>query len=197
MRKLAVFLAVLIQFGCSKHSDPVEDMPPVSKYPGYKEYFIPKGANYSQQNEYHSFRAPELNFSAIFDSSAIYQTKDPGNQADINKLYGVSDGNTHHQDNSARFGWNWNGHAIQIHAYCYAGSVREFKWIGNVQPGEPHSYSIRIDNSHYIFQFDNKVEYMHREIRDSVLNGYSLYPYFGGDETAPHDIRIYLKETPQ
>jgi hypothetical protein len=23
--------------------------------------------------------------------------------------------------------------------------------------------------------------------------GYQLYPYFGGDETAPHDINIWIK----
>ena len=197
MRSLGAILFVLFLSGCSKQSDPGDGVQPPSKYPGFKEYFIPKGSNYSRQNEYHAFRGPELSFAAIFDSSAIYQTVDPVNQADINKLYGVSDGNTHHQDNSARFGWNWNGKEIQLYAYCYAGSVREYKYIGTTEIGQAHSYSIRVDNSQYIFQFDNKIEYMHREITDSVLNGYSLYPYFGGDETAPHDVRIYLKETPQ
>ena len=197
MRNLAAILLVLFLLGCSKHSDSVEDVPPASKYPGFKEYFIPGGPNYSRQNEYHAFRARELSFSAIFDSSAIYRTVDPANQADINKLYGVSDGNSHHQENSARFGWNWNGKELQVHAYCYAGGVRENKLIGTATIGQSHSYSIRAEDSRYVFQFDNKIEYMHREVSDSVLNGYSLYPYFGGDETAPHDIRVYLKETPQ
>jgi len=197
MRNLAAILLVLFLLGCGKHSDPVENAPPASKYPGFKEYFIPQGSNYSRQNEYHAFRAGELSFSAIFDSSAIYQTVDPDNQADINKLYGVSDGNSHHQENSARFGWNWNGKELQVHAYCYAGGVRENKLIATATIGQSHSYSIRAEGSQYVFQFDNKIEYMHREVSDSVLNGYSLYPYFGGDETAPHDIRVYLKETPQ
>jgi hypothetical protein len=197
MRCLGAVLFVFFLLGCSKQSDPGSGVLPPSKYPGFKEYFIPQGSNYSTQNEYHAFRSPELSFAAIFDSSAIYQTVDPANQADINKLYGVSDGNTHHQDNSARFGWNWDGKTIQIFAYCYAGSVRENKLIATTEIGQSHNYSIRVDNSRYIFQFDNKIEYMHREITDSVLNGYSLYPYFGGDEPAPHDVRIYLKETPQ
>jgi hypothetical protein len=197
MRSLAALLFVLSLLGCSKHSDTGDSMPPTSKYPGFKEYFIPEGSNYSRQNEYHAFRASELSFAAIFDSSAIYSTVDPANQADINKLFGVSDGNTHHQENSARFGWNWNGKAVQVHAYCYAGGVRANKLLATVDIGTSHSYSIRVDGSHYIFQFDNKIENMDRQITDSVLNGYSLYPYFGGDETAPHDIRIYLKETPQ
>ncbi|MGI8584585.1 MAG: hypothetical protein ACR2KX_20540 [Chitinophagaceae bacterium] len=25
-------------------------------------------------------------------------------------------------------------------------------------------------------------------------NGFKLYPYFGGDETAPHNIYIWIKE---
>ena len=28
----------------------------------------------------------------------------------------------------------------------------------------------------------------------SKAEGYKLYPYFGGDESAPHDIFIYIKE---
>jgi hypothetical protein len=197
MREFIIISIVLMLSSCSKNSEPGDSMPPPSKYPGFKEYNIPQGSNYSQQNEYHAFRGPVLTFDAIFDSSAIYQTKYPINQADINKLYGVSDGNTHHQENSARFGWNWNGKEIQVHAYCYAGGIRENKFIGIADIGKPHKYSIKAEKNRYIFQFDDKIEYMKRVITDSILNGYSLYPYFGGDETAPHNILIYLDETPQ
>jgi hypothetical protein len=197
MRAFFSIAVCLILSGCSKHSDTPDSTPPPAKYPGFKQYDIPQGSNYSRQNEYHAFRASELSFSAIFDSSAIYQTANPVNQADINKLYGVSDGNTHHQDNSARFGWNWNGKEVQVYAYCYAGSVRENKLLGRADIGKSYNYTIKAEKGRYVFQFDNKVEYMYRYISDSVLNGYSLYPYFGGDETAPHDIRVYLKETPQ
>ena len=197
MRGFITILIVLLLPGCSKKSEPGDNLPPPSTYTGFKEFFIPQGSNYSLQNDYQAFRGPALKFAAIFDSTAIYQTKNPINQADINKLYGVSDGNTHHQENSARFGWNWNGKEIQVHAYCYAGGIRENKLIGISDIGKPHTYSIKADKKRYIFQFDNKIEYMNRVITDSVLNGYSLYPYFGGDETAPHNIRIYLDETPQ
>jgi hypothetical protein len=197
MRLLPLILFGFILSGCSKQADPGVATPPPSAYPGFKEYLIPKGSNYARQNEYHAFRASQLSFSAVFDSSAIYQTNDPENQEDINKLFGVSDGNTHHQDNSARFGWNWNGKEIQIHAYCYAGGIRENKLMGIAEIGKTYNYSIKADKSRYIFQFENKIEYLNRDITDSVLNGYSLYPYFGGNETAPHDISVYLKETPQ
>jgi hypothetical protein len=197
MRGWLVISISLWLFACNKSNVTGDDIAPPPKYPGFTAFFIPQGANYCQQNEYHAFRGRQLSFAAIFDSSAIYTTANPANQADINKLYGVSDGNTHHQQNSARFGWNWNGKEIQVHAYCYAGGVRSYQLLGTAEIGKTYQYSIKADSSRYIFQFDDKVEYMNRVIKDSVLNGYSLYPYFGGDEPAPHAIRIYLKETNQ
>jgi len=191
-----VILLLGLLISCSKETGSGNDITPPPKYPGFKEFFIPQGANYCQDNEYRAFRAPQLSFAAIFDSSAIYTTTNPANQADINKLYGVSDGNTHHQQNSARFGWNWNGNEIQVHAYCYAGGVRSNKLLGSAEIGKTYHYSITADSGRYIFQFEDKIDYMTRVIRDTVLNGYSLYPYFGGDEPAPHAIRIYIQDKP-
>ena len=35
---------------------------------------------------------------------------------------------------------------------------------------------------------------MNRGCRDSSMTGYKLYPYFGGNKTAPHDIKIKVEE---
>jgi len=35
---------------------------------------------------------------------------------------------------------------------------------------------------------------MPRESTTTMAEGYQLYPYFGGDETAPHDIFIWIEK---
>jgi hypothetical protein len=35
---------------------------------------------------------------------------------------------------------------------------------------------------------------MTRESKTEKAEGYKLFPYFGGDETAPHNISIWIKE---
>ena len=63
------------------------------------------------------------------------------------------------------------------------------KHIKNVLPFETHEYQITLMDDHYIFRIDD-VEVT--EVRDRCGLGhyYLLYPYFGGDETAPHTIKI-------
>ncbi|MEO5783498.1 MAG: hypothetical protein ABIQ07_09520 [Ginsengibacter sp.] len=43
----------------------------------------------------------------------------------------------------------------------------------------------------------HKITYLYSLPRTSTTAkaiGYKLYPYFGGDETAPHEIDIWIKE---
>lgn len=77
----------------------------------------------------------ELKFVVKFDSSAIYNTVDPSNQYDINKLYGFSDNDSLHQRYSARFGWRWSDNALRIFAYVYNSGVRSSKELGAILPG--------------------------------------------------------------
>jgi len=67
----------------------------------------------------------EVAYRITFDNSAIYTTQDPANQADINKLFGLSDCSSHHQTNSGRFGWRWYSNQLEIHAYNYVSGVRQ------------------------------------------------------------------------
>jgi hypothetical protein len=41
---------------------------------------------------------------------------------------------------------------------------------------------------------NDKTTAMPRTSKAAVAKGYKLFPYFGGDETAPHDINIWVKE---
>ncbi|WP_315819110.1 hypothetical protein [Paraflavitalea speifideaquila] len=162
---------------------------------GFKEYIIPKGAHYATENSYQVVNKTELHFLVLFDSSSIYTSIDPKNNGDINKLYGFSDCGTQHQENSARVGWVWNGKAIELYAYCYANSIRSSKLLGSIAIGTPCELTIRPEASQYRFEQNGfPAVYMKRGCNTPGISGYQLYPYFGGDETAPQEVHIYIKE---
>lgn len=132
-------------------------------------------------------------FEATFDGSAVYQTHNHINQADINKLYGIADCGTEHHSNSARFGWRWYNDKLEIHAYTYQNRERQSQLIGVVELNKTYSYEIRMEENNYVFTLGDRSVTLPRGCHGPAT-GYQLYPYFGGDETAPHDITIAIKE---
>ncbi|GAA4402710.1 hypothetical protein GCM10023187_18060 [Nibrella viscosa] len=158
-------------------------------------YQIKAGQHFSQQDALRFTSKTTLTFEATFNESAMYQSREPGNQGDINKLYGFSDCNTHHQTNSARFGWNWTGNALRIYAYCYQNSKVIAQEIGTVNLNETNTYQLAIVGSKYVFRLRNKTVEIPRGCSETATQQrYRLYPYFGGDEPAPHDVTISIKE---
>lgn len=136
----------------------------------------------------------QIKFRTQFDNSAIYNTQDPVNQADINKLYGFSDCDSTHQDNSARFGWRWFNNELQIHAYVYTHGQRESKFLKAVALNTSHNYELRIIEDTYEFTLDNVKFSMPRGCGSPSILKYRLFPYFGGNEVAPHNIKIVIAE---
>ncbi|MBA2403377.1 MAG: hypothetical protein H0V66_01290 [Bdellovibrionales bacterium] len=130
----------------------------------------------------------------VFDSSAIYSTNNPDNQGDINKLFGFADCNSHHHTNSARFGWRWFNGQLEIHAYNYVKKVRQYQLLEVIQLNRPYAMSISATNDKYTFRIDDRQYNMPRGCSAAVTFKYLLYPYFGGDEKAPHDIVIELNK---
>ncbi|MEJ8802263.1 hypothetical protein [Pontibacter sp. H249] len=154
-------------------------------------YVIKKGKHYSN-NKAKKLKAEIIRIEATFDSSAVYTTSDPKNQADINKLYGMSDCKTKHHTNSARFGWRWYNNQLEILAYTYVNKKREFKLIRAVEIGQPVTYELKLEDNQYVFTVNGTKVVMPRSC-NGTGDGYLLYPYFGGDETAPHTIKIAIK----
>jgi hypothetical protein len=189
IRKLCILLTVFAAISCKK-----ENSAPANKTSDFKEFIIPQGEHYARNTEYRQLHVNAINFTAIFDSSCIYSTSKASNSGDVNKLYGFSDGNTPHHENSARFGWVWNGQALEIYAYCYSNSIRQIKLLGTVAIGKQVDMSIRLNAAQYIFDLNGKSESMDRNISSEFADGYQLYPYFGGDEVAPHQIRILIRD---
>jgi hypothetical protein len=120
---------------------------------------------------------------------------DPKNQADINKLYGVSDCATAHQQNSARFGWVWNNNRLEIWAYSYTNGQRKYAFVEAVSLNAYHTFEIAFTDTSYIFKVNDKTVALPRHCKGTA-EGYKLYPYFGGDEPAPHEVTILIEDLP-
>lgn len=162
------------------------------KIGGYRVYKI-KAGKHRSTSCVKLLTKPSMMFNAIFDESAIYTSNTPQNQYDINKLYGFSECNQFHHKNSARFGWNWIDGKLNIYTYVYNDGVRSFELITDISLNEPHSFSISKVADKYLFRVDSKVIEMPRTSKCDKGIYYTLFPYFGGDETAPHNITIKIK----
>ncbi len=148
-------------------------------------------------NGVRALKSEVLRFRARFDQTAIYDLGND-NQYDVNKLFGFSDCNSHHQENSARFGWNYDLKEAQInvYAYLYVNGKRRIETLGALAIHEDASYALRVTNTHFIFTFNGMETSFERGSDCSVGLYLLLYPYFGGNTPAPHDIRIYIQEQP-
>lgn len=159
----------------------------------FETYTIKAGKHYATAKA-GFLQADRLTFYATFDETAEYVTSDPENQWDTNKLFGFADCNSHHHEHSARFGWRWVEGKIEILAYCYVSGTRIIEKIGETLPHEKNYYEIRLTDSQYQFSFDGATLEVPREKPCDKGAYYLLFPYFGGNETAPHDIHIYLQQ---
>lgn len=159
----------------------------------YITYKISKGNHEIDNNSNGLFTGNEMKFQAIFDSTCIYKTVDPGNQFDINKLMGFSDCSSQHHENSARFGWNWKENALHIYAYIYVAGQRQEKELGTAELGKTASFKLSTLNNTYIFVYNGNTTIMPRHCSGGLGIAYKLLPYFGGDEAAPQDIKIKIR----
>jgi hypothetical protein len=185
----AYLIVILLAFcSCKKEAGSSSVPDPFTKYT------IREGQQYCDGNGYVPVSYSELKFTARFDSSAIYTTIDPGNQDDINKLYGFSDNNTDHHQFSARFGWRWSNSSLRLFGYVYNNGSWVAKELGVVAIGADNSCSIKVTPTQYIFTLNSAIDSLPRLSTTATGSGYKLFPYFGGNEVAPHDVRIWIHE---
>lgn len=190
------FVCVLLLLGAAACSKKQSDLT-INKenpYSGYKEYLIPANQHYAVNNAYQIIQEKEMRFMALFDSSCIYTSSNPENAYDINKLYGFSDCGSLHQENSARVGWLWNGKVIELYAYCYSNGARNSALLGTTAIGTSVELGISVQPKQYQFTYNGTKTVLPRSCTMDSIQGYQLYPYFGGDETAPHDVHVFIKD---
>lgn len=162
---------------------------------GFISYKITKGQQSASPAQYKYYSSlTEQKFTVQFDSSAIYATVNPTNQLDINKLYGFADDDKQHHVSSARIGWRWYANRLELFGYVYNDSVRTTQLITHVPLKTDIPCSIKVDGSRYVFTANGTQLTMPRTAKTTTGKGYRLYPYFGGDEMAPQDITIRIRE---
>jgi hypothetical protein len=190
-------LSVILFASCQKEIDdpkPIQATSPLVQPGGFISYKIRQGEQFCDKSGIKSIETSEMKFVVKFDSSAIYQTINPANQYDINKLFGFSDNNATHHLFSARIGWRWSDNALRLFGYVYNNGIQENKEIVAVTIGQEISCSIKCNTTNYTITANGNTITMPRLSTTPLAKGYQLYPYFGGDELAPHDITILIKE---
>ncbi len=175
---------------CSKENQLAQ--PPPTNATTFITYNISQGKHYSDKSNIKVFSGNILNVNVRFDSSAIYRSAHPENQEDINKLVGFSEGPDNHL-HSARIGWNWSNDSLRLYAYAYAQGQRDLQFISVVSIGCIVRCKIEAVGNRYHFTVDQKSVDLPRAVKEQAVHGYWQYPYFGGDEVAPHPICIQLE----
>ena len=142
-----------------------------------------------------------ISWRVNMDISCLYKAiNDDSN--DLNKLCGVSFG--HHHKNSLRFAWtpdfNRPGQ-FMIYAYWYAEGQRRSLYIANISHNVDFDLEIILDHPTVAFVAMKPNPVFSDEKRSVFVNfkvpcpsiGYYLWPYFGGNNAAPHEMSIDLK----
>ena len=133
-----------------------------------------------------------MSYLVTFNESALY-VDTTSDRYDINKLFGFSNGM--HHTNSYRFGWNCLYDKIYLYSYAYVEGVRISNLIGSVDINKQYRCTICVNKNECIFTLidtDNNIEQDIIKITDKKILGYRLWPYFGGNNVAPHKITIEL-----
>ncbi len=129
-------------------------------------------------------------------------------QGDINKLIGVGYVNSipfngskplpFHHCNSVRVGWHYDpqGDKVVLWAYWYSEKQRNSKEICRVDIDQQFDVTVSRSGSKHTLKVDAGGKVLgasYVEVRPSGI-GYLLRPYFGGNNTAPHDMTIEMSK---
>ena len=197
MKKLATIVSVLFSVmlissilkSCSKEDDS-----------GYRVYTIDKGNHYSDGPIDKLFgndnKSTSWEWEVIFDPSCIYLESDlvnPSNYLDVNKLIGFSDCDRHHSEHSCRVGWRASGDSIELLIYKRDDNNILFKSVKKVYTARVVNVTLEFKDSIYISCIDGNCDTLDRPCTDWIGRKYSLFPFFGGQETAPHKMKIRIK----
>lgn len=191
MKKLVYILLAVLAVSCSDVYENPET-----------HYMIQAGEHGSQVvggffgDKMRTLKSNHFSFSARFDETARYQISER-NQDDINKLMGFADANSLHHENSIRFGWRYSieKDAIEIFAYAYQEGSRQFEYMTDMKIGETANFQIMLTDNSYELNVNGEANTsINRTSGAKAGVYYLLFPYFGGNETAPHNINVFVQE---
>ena len=175
----------LILFSCKKEIDDL----------GFRTYIIPQGEHSSGNFINHPVNS-KITFDFMLDESAIYETEIPENQDDVNKIYGFSDFGVRHQKYSIRLGWRYIDNKIELCWLRHEEGRHSSATIRTIEPNEMYNATINITTFYYqiVVEGDTTLVRRRPEGNWGIVRRYYLYPYFGGNEYAPHDITIKIRD---
>lgn len=163
-----------------------------------KKYVIKKGKhNCKPLLKFSLVYEKWLQFRVKFTESCLYKYDDLDGQ-DINKLMGFSDGGLHTK-NSARIGWRCiDGKTIELFSFCHVNSKMIYKYMTTVNIDEQVLVNMFVNDDEYMIDvtdsnFKMTTNRVKRGTKSNFKLDYLLYPYFGGDHVAPHNIEIYIE----
>lgn len=162
---------------------------------------IPSGKHYSRPWRLGLWwRQAVFSWTVRFDDTCRYDLK-TDDQFDTNKLLGIGYLPHHHND-SARFGWRYwtNSKQVELSAYCYVDKRRVIYHIATVEIDKPYRLQLNVTRLAYVFDVYDinagkpiggcSIQHFHNKRLQ-----YGLWPYFGGNATAPHEVTIKIKRT--
>lgn len=175
------------------------------------EFKICKGKHYSKHFPKFNFNTQkDFSFIVKFDDSCRYILNEI-DQLDINKLFGTSFGFNHHK-NSFRIGWVYNPKLdkIELYNYWYETGVRHNSLIATIPLNLKTIVEVKFhlkDINNYTLgdlgsYIETKVSAIGIALAKTIIPydlenvpryGLVLFPHFGGNQTAPHDIKILLQ----
>ena len=189
LRASKVLFILLVLIGCKKTDDD-----------GYRVYTIDRGNHYSDGPIDKLFgndnKADSWEWEVIFESSCIYSESDllnPSNYLDVNKLIGFSDCDRHHSQYSCRVGWRASGDSIELLIYKRDDNNIGFKSLKKVYPDQIVNVTLDFKDTIYTSCIDGICDTLVRPCPNWSGRKYSLFPFFGGQETAPHKMKIRIK----
>lgn len=83
---------------------------------------------------------------------------------------------------------------MRLFGYVYNSGARDSKELATINIGEINTCLIAVKPGSYLFSVNGKIDSLPRFTSSSKAEGYKLYPYFGGDEVAPHEVTIEIKD---
>jgi hypothetical protein len=130
--------------------------------------------------------------TVMFTDSCRYDIGD--DQSDINKLLGIGYF-PYHRMNSARLGWRYirENDSIELLMYWYKNKARYNESLCQIKINQRYVCSLTTNESSHIFSvktMDNELLSIKSIDLKPRFIGYELFPYFGGNIKAPHDIII-------
>ena len=156
------------------------------------EYIIKKGKHYSNWFRFPFFTTRRsIKFQFKIDSSSHYEFNDE-DKFDWNKLFGLSN-SWNHQTSSARIAWRaFDEKQYEICLYTYDNGIREMS--KSIKLDYDTFYGARIIVSRHNFYLlfrDTSLIVAKRTMKLFPIK-LVLKPFFGGNKTAPTDIKIKI-----